>query len=157
MKDVDNLRKELHGVTPTREDTSWFAKWYFWVLGIICVVGAIGFVLNWAAGWAAVPAQVASAENVQKQWAFAYQYDESLQAAARQVCSAEKGVAESSSDAERTQRRSQALAYEQNYARIEAEFNAKLRNAFEAKYVAPSDVPKRAPTLVEMKAKVCGQ
>jgi len=154
--DKNDFRKEMHAVTPTREDTSFLAKWYLWVVGLIVAASVIGGIVVWVGGWAAVPAQVTSAENVQKQWAFAYQYDESLQAAARQVCSAEKGVAESSSDMERTQRRSQALAYEQNYARIEAEFNAKLRNAFEAKYVAPSDVPKRAPTLTEMKAKVCG-
>lgn len=151
----NDFRSELHAVTPTREDTTWLAKWYFWLLGLFVAVVMIGGIVGWVASWGAVPLQVTSAENVQKQWAFAYQYDESLQAAARQVCSTEKAVAESSSDAERTQRRSQALAFEQNYARIEAEFNAKLRNAFEAKYVAPSDVPRRAPTLAEMKAKVC--
>lgn len=154
--DKNDFRNELHAVTPTREDTSWLAKWYLWLLALIVLAGMVGGIVSWVGGWAAVPVRVTSAENVQKQWEFAYRYDESLQAAARQVCSAEKGVAESSSDTERTQRRSQALAYEQNYARIEAEFNAKLRNAFEAKYVAPPDVPKRASTLTEMKAKVCG-
>ncbi|MFA5185624.1 MAG: hypothetical protein WC551_03995 [Patescibacteria group bacterium] len=156
MNDLDDFRKDLHSATPTRGDTTFFAKWFFWLLGLFVAVVVIAVAVSWVAGWGAVPVQVASAENVQKQFAFAYQYDESLQAVARQVCSAEKGVAESSSDVERTQRRSQALAFEQNYARIEAEFNAKLRNAFEAKYVAPSDVPKRAPTLTEMKVKVCG-
>jgi len=156
MGEMNDLRKGLHAVAPTRDDASWLARWYLWLLGLVVAAVVIAGIVGWVGSWAAVPAQVASAENVQKQWAFAYQYDESLQAAARQVCSAEKAVTESSSEAERTQRRSQALAFEQNYFRIEAEFNAKLRNAFEAKYVAPSDVPKRAPTLAEMKAKVCG-
>jgi hypothetical protein len=100
---------------------------------------------------------VTSAENVRDQWAFAYSYDEALRAAARQVCSAEKALASSTTDEERPQRRSQLMAFEENYSRIQAEYNARLRNAFEAKMVAPEDVPKHAPSLEELKLQVCGE
>ncbi len=106
-------------------------------------------------GWVSLPFEKVSPENVQKQWAFTYQYDESLQAAARQVCSAKRSVLAAVSDEEKTARRSQELAYEQNYSRIESEYNQKLRNAFEAKYVRPSDVPARAESLDDMVSRVC--
>lgn len=122
-------------------------------IGIAVVVGVA--VLVWALGWLFAPLDVTSVENVRKQWAFAYQFDESLQATAKQVCSVERAVKEAKGDEERMQRQSQALAFEQNYARIEAEYNAKLRDAFQAKYVKPSDVPNKAPTLDEMRPRVC--
>lgn len=113
--------------------------------------------ISWSLGWIAVPASIISAQNVREQWRFAYEYDESLQSAARKVCAAEKAVQDSISDEEKIQRRSHALALEQNYARIQAEFNARLRDAFQAKLVAPSDVPQRAPELHMMKNQVCAQ
>lgn len=122
-------------------------------IGIVIVVGVV--VLFWALGWLFAPLDVTSVENVRKQWAFVYQFDESLQATAKQVCSAERAAKETKGDEERIQRQSQALAFEQNYARIEAEYNAKLRDAFQAKYVKPSDVPSKAPTLDEIKPQVC--
>jgi len=107
-----------------------------------------------AIGWVSLPFQQVSVENVKAQWAFAYQYDEALQAAARQVCTAEKSSLNAVGE-EAVQRRTQIAAYEQNYSRIQAEYNQKLRNAFEAKYIRPSDVPTRAPELLDMKARVC--
>lgn len=106
-------------------------------------------------GWISMPFQKVSTENVQQQWAFAYQYDESLRAVARQVCSAEKAMNASTTPEEAIQRRSQVMAYEQNYARVQAEYDAKLRNAFEAKYIRPNDVPPRAPDLSVAKLMVC--
>ena len=98
-------------------------------IGLAIIVGVV--VLVWALGWIFAPFDVTSVDNVRKQWAFAYQYDESLHAVAKQVCSAERAVKEARGDEERIQRQSQALAFEQNYARIEAEYNAKLRDAFQ--------------------------
>ena len=108
-----------------------------------------------ALSWFFTAADKVSPENVQKQWAFAYEYDESLQAVARQVCSAEKAATAATDPSEATQRRSQVMAYEQNYQRLQGDYNTKLRNAFEAKYIRPSDVPDRAPELGNMKARVC--
>src|SRR5262245_1140179 len=93
-------------------------------VGILVAVGL--FVL----GWLAVPFRVASPQNVQDQWRFAYEYDEALKAQARQLCAAEQARDRATSDGERSQRASQALALEQNYARIAGEYNARLRNAF---------------------------
>lgn len=147
MKDSGNLRD----FNPDRNVGSFIAKWLLLGVIVIVVLGVVG----WALRWASVPGEVFSPENVREQWAFAYQYDESLQAAARQVCTAEQAVGTSESANERTQRRTQLLALEQNYARIQAEYNARLRNAFEAGLVAPSDVPARAPELGATKQRVC--
>jgi len=106
-------------------------------------------------GWVALPFSKVSVDNVEKQWAFAYQYDESLQATARNVCSADKALSQAQGSDEQTQRRTEVMAYEQNYQRLQAEYNQKLRNAFETKYVRPNDVPNRAPELADMKLRVC--
>lgn len=142
---------ELRNYGPDKNTTSFAGKWLLWIIGMVLVLGAIGWVINWAS----VPGEIASAENVKKQWEFAYTYEESLKSAARQVCSAERALTDAQLPDERTQRRSQVMALEQNYSRIQAEFNARLRNAFQAKLVAPSDVPETAPELSAMKSKVC--
>ena len=98
-----------------------------------------------------------SSSNVSAQWKFAYQYSESLKTIARQACVADQAVSQSEGSEERTQRRSQALAIKQNYARVQAEYDAALKNAFEAKYVRPADVPAEAPSLVQMRMQVCGK
>lgn len=123
----------------------------FKAVGILFLL-VVGFI---ALDWFFTGAGKVSPENVQKQWAFAYEYDESLQAVARQVCSAEKASTAATDPSEATQRRSQVMAYEQNYQRLQGDYNQKLRNAFEAKYVRPSDVPDRAPELDNMKTRVC--
>lgn len=123
-------------------------------LVVVTIVALMFF--GWALGWFAAPLQATSADNVRKQFAFAYQYEESLNAAALQYCTSRdaRDRTERGSEAH-TQRETQVIAIEQNYSRIAAEYNAKLSNAFEAKLVAPPDVPKRAPTLAENVAKLC--
>lgn len=118
------------------------------------VLGGIATYTGLAGRWLAQPAQILSPENVRAQWAFAYTYEESLAASARQVCIAEAAVKTATTDTEATARRSQLIAIQQNYARIEGEYNAKLRNAFEAKLVRPDDVPAIAPTLTQMRTRV---
>ena len=136
---------------PDKEDTKSVIGWGFWALGIVLVF-AIGIFL---VRWALVPTEVYSPENVSKQWAFAYEYSEKLKMGAVQVCIAEKAVAAATTDNEAAQRRSQLMAYEQNYARMWADYNARLKNNFEAGLVAPSDVPDKAPTLEESKKAYC--
>lgn len=147
MRDSGHLRD--YG--PDRNVGVFVGKWIAFGILVVVLVGIIG----WGIRWASVPGQVASPENVRKQWAFAYDYDESLQSAARQVCAAEQALADTKDATERSQRRSQLMALEQNYSRIQAEYNAKLRNAFDAKLVAPSDVPAKAPDLATNKSRVC--
>lgn len=108
------------------------------------------------AGWCAVPFKVFSADNVQDQWQFAYTYDESLSAIARQGCAVERLELEAATETERSQRRTQLLAIQQNYARVAGEYNARLRNAFEARLVRPPDVPEIAPSY-ESKTVGCHQ
>lgn len=117
-----------------------------WVGGVLLVL----MVLGWMFGWIGVPFRTTSAENVREQWSFAYRYEASLEASARNVCSARTAVAQATSDQEQVQRRSQALAYEQNYSRVQSEYDGRLRNAFEAKLVRPRDVPAEAPDLDQM-------
>lgn len=122
-------------------------------ISIAVIIGLV--VIAWMLGWILTPLDVTSVRNVKKQWAFAYQYEESLKATAQQVCFVKRAVTNAKNDEERTQRQSQELAFAMNYTRIEAEYNAKLRDAFQAKYVKPSDVPDKAPTLVDMLLLVC--
>lgn len=125
------------------------------VAGVVAGLCILALVVLWILGWVAVPFQVTSPENVRKQWTFAYQYEESLKASAAQYCSARSAVETATGESEKVQRRSQMLAIEQNYARIQAEYDARLRNAFEAHLVKPSDVPLRAPALIEMTEQIC--
>lgn len=136
---------------PSREVTGFTLKWILWG-GLIVIVLVV---IAWGLGWLFLPGQVVSPQNVREQWRFAYEYDEKLQAAAVQVCATEKALNSATSDNERQQRRSQLLAYEQNYAKIKAEFDARLRDAFQAKLVAPADIPREASTLDAMKRQAC--
>lgn len=148
---MKNDLDELFEVNPSAKGVSWFLKWFFTLVLISVIVASVGWVLKWLF----LPAQVVSVENVREQWRFAYQYDESLKAIAQQICSTSKAVTNAESSEEKSQRRSQLIALEQNYARVEAEYNSKLRNAFEAKLVRPSDVPERAPTMKENVSQSC--
>jgi hypothetical protein len=123
------------------------------MLGVF-VIGTLSLT-GFALGWVGQPFRIFSPENVREQWRFAYDFNESLTASGRQTCSAESALKSAESEQERTARRSQLLAYEQNYARIEAAYNARLRNAFEAGWVKPSDVPRTAPTLEQTMVDVC--
>lgn len=147
-----SLGNGLGGYGPDRSTTSFVVKWILWGVVIVVILVALG----WFLSWLFVPAQVASPQNVREQWQFAYGYEEKLQAAAQQICIAEEAVASAVGSTEKEQRRSQLIAYEINYTRLQADYDARLRNAFEAKLVAPPDVPKVAPTLTQQKERgVC--
>lgn len=93
--------------------------------------------------------------NVSEQWRFAYEYNRSLIATSQNVCQARKDEAAATDPTVKSQRGSQRIAYEQNYRRIEAEYDARLANAFEAKLVRPADVPLQAPTLEQELLATC--
>lgn len=119
------------------------------VLFVFITVSVI-LLISWSLGWLSMPFQTTSVENVKKQWGFAYSYNESLKAIAQQVVNTQKLVDSTTDKNVKAQRESQLLAYENNYSRVKAEYDAKLKNAFEAKWIKPSDVPDSAPTLSQM-------
>ena len=110
------MSRDYNDSYPAREDARFGMSWLLFGAAAVVVLTILGFAL----GWITLPFQVASVENVREQWRFAYDYSESLKASALQVCAAEKTLAESTSDNEKAQRRSQLLAIQQNYSRIEA-------------------------------------
>ncbi|MGZ6005170.1 MAG: hypothetical protein ACXWLH_03380 [Candidatus Saccharimonadales bacterium] len=121
------------------------------LIAIMVVTGILGF----ARGWWDTAVKVVSPENVTKQWKFAYSYDKSLTASAQQWCSVKGAEVQATDPDERSQRTSQRLAIELNYSRIQAQYDAALANAFEAKYVKPPDVPRTAPTLQDKTEVLC--
>jgi hypothetical protein len=120
------------------------------VLVLSVVFGVVGF----AAGWFRTGTDIISPQNVTEQWRFAYDYDESLGAIAKQWCTAKK-VEDAETDPEvKAQRVNQTTAQSNNYDRVAAEYNGRLRDAFRAKWVKPSDVPTQAPTLEDKVAQL---
>lgn len=120
------------------------------LIGTLFTIG--GFVFHWFG----TAAHVISPENVKQQYALAFQDYNSLKATAVNVCgvvSAEK-LLTPGSDAW-NQRESQRLAYEQNYARIKAQYEARMSDIFQAKKVKPAELPFTAPTLQAMEDQVC--
>lgn len=127
------------------------------LVGVVVVLSIVFSVTGLALGWWKAGTDIISPTNVKEQWRFAYDYNESLNAIGGQWCTAKKAEdAESNPDA-KIQRSSQRIAIEQNYDRVKAVYDARLADAFRAKWVKPSDVPDRAPTLIETVAALrCG-
>lgn len=124
------------------------------IFAIILAIVAIA-IFGTSLGWFGAATQTVSAAHVREQWADAYTKHEALTAIAANVCGAEKLVNTATSDSERSQRQTQLVAQEQNYARVAAEYNAAMADGFRSKYVKPGDLPSRASTLVEFKATIC--
>ena len=118
---------------------------------VALVIGltALGFALDWFG----TGVKIVSPENVKAQYEFAYQDTRALRADATNVCGELHVLADPTVSAdEKTSRRSQLLAYQQLYAKTEADYDARVANVFQAKLVKPSDVPLVSPTLQEMEA-----
>jgi len=127
------------------------ARWVLFIVGILIFLGVVG----WVVRWASVPGQVISPENVRAQWAWAYDTEEAMTAAAVQYCAAVVALDASGTEFAREQRQTQATFLAQNYARIAAEYNGRMRDAFRAGLVAPPDVKQRAIPLEDMVLQVC--
>lgn len=126
-----------------------------WVLVFVAVCFGFGLLFaacGFASRWAGGTADIASFDNVAEQQTQLLEDYESLEAATLNVCRGRRAVADSSSDDEATQRRSQVLAYEQTFERISADYDRRMRNFFEtgAGRVAPTGIPDQAPALNEM-------
>jgi hypothetical protein len=113
------------------------------VVALTLVFGVVGLGL----GWFKAGTDIISPANVKQQWQFAYDYSESLNAIGSQWCTAKKAEDGETNPDFKIQRSSQRIAVEQNYDRVKAVYDARLADAFRAKWVKPADVPDRAPTL----------
>lgn len=103
------------------------------IVVLVLLLTLLGLGLGWFKGAVAV----VSVENVKKQYQFGYEFDRKMRAEATTVCIGEKRGLEPSALA----------AYEQTYANIQASYDARMANAFEAKHVKPGDLPLTAPTI----------
>ncbi len=136
-------------------DEGWFARQSPTGLAIKLVGAGLALAVllcgaAWVFGWGKTAADVVGPDNVKAQWAFAYEYDNSLTGIATNWCSFKKAeLASIGNSDEHSQRVSMTLAQETLYASKKAEYDAALRNAFKAKLVKPADVPTSAPTLDE--------
>lgn len=120
-------------------------------IALSLALGVIGYV----SGWFSEGKRVVSPANVREQWQFAYDFDESLGAIATQWCTAKAAEQTATNPDTKDQRTSQRIAVEQNYARVAAEYNGRLRDAFRAKLVKPGDVPDQAPSLQSKTQQAC--
>lgn len=141
---------------PNREITFLGIKWWLWLIAVIVVIG----LTFWGLGWLTVPFNIFSPQNVQEQYGKVIGTYNSLEAAAQQVCQTQKALDEATSDNERTQRRSQLLAYQQNYTRIQADYDQTVQNVFKARLVMPNmpsgvPYPSQSPSLQQMQQQVC--
>lgn len=139
----------------TRDERTWWLKVGCGIVAAVLLLSIAAGMVRFVWGWGSEPGRIYGVENVKEQWRFAYEGEESLRTAARIVCKAEQDEAAATSDNERIQRASARIAYEQNYYRIQADYDARMRNAFEAKLVKPDDVVSPAPSLEQMKAQEC--
>lgn len=119
---------------------------------VFVVIGLLGAGCGLVGGWFGEAKRQVSVQNVKARWQFAYDYDRSLAAIAGQWCTAKKAEAAATDPNERIQRTSQRIAIENNYNRVEAQYDAALRDAFRSKYIRPSDVPTQAPLLQDQPA-----
>jgi len=133
------------------EETKLMWKVLGWFIAASIVLGIVG----WVGGWVSLPGRKTSVKNVEEQWEWAYSMEEDLKAAAVQVCNARSAYEQEVDQNAKTQWLSHVVAREDNYARIVSDYNDRLRNAFEAKYVRPDDVRERAPSLENMIEEVC--
>lgn len=140
---------------PNREATAIVIKWVLWLVGIFIFLAVLFGVIGFVGGWLSVPGKVASPQNVEKQWDSAYSNFNSLRAQAQTVCDAEVQVRQAEAGSVKTQRESQLAVYQQNYRRIEADYNQAMDNAFKARLVKPPDLPDKAPSLDSAKNLYC--
>lgn len=129
-------------------------RWATVLVGLVVALTVIALALRWfgAADGAVSP------ENVAAQYRQAYTDFEALKATAGNVCAARAVLAAESDPELRAQRSTQVAAYEQNYRRIAAGYDAAYDDVFRARHVGPPDLPAEAPGLdAALAAAGCGK
>jgi hypothetical protein len=130
-------------------------QWGCIAIVALALLSAGGWGLGYVAGWWGQANRIISPENVRQVWGFGYEMRQSLDATAVNACGAQKAYEQATTQEEKTARESQLLAYQQNYARIEQQYNAKFRNLLDGKIVKPPDLEYPAPTLAQDEVVVC--
>jgi hypothetical protein len=132
-----------------------FVGLFFKGLGLVIVLSLVFGVVGFFGGWFNAGKDIISPANVKAQWQFAYDFDRSLDAISKQYCTAVLVENAETDPTIKPQRTDQRIAIENNYQRVEAEYDGRLADAFRAKLVKPSNVPSVAPTLGENVASNC--
>lgn len=124
------------------------ASLLFWIIG--SATGLIG-------GYANKEKQILGVNHVAQVYAVAFQDMKSLDATANNTCPIEAEIAgvQQGSDAW-LQLESQVNAFQENYNRIKADYDAQMANIFAAKQVKPRNLPFVAPTFKSKIAEFCG-
>lgn len=125
------------------------------IVGLLFVGALIIVMLDFLFGWFALPFIKGSVNNVETQFTYGYTTMHSLEATAKTVCDFEVIATNTTDSNAQNQRMSQLLQYEANYNRIEGNYDAWAANVFQGGVIRPADLPIVAPTLGEMKLKVC--
>lgn len=133
-----------------------------WLIGIIAVCVTIALIVGavtWITSWGAEAGRVTGVQNTREQVTKILQADADMTAAAENACEA-KTAAKTAGDP--TLIEDPTLAYRATYRRIEADYNARMNNIFEAYITAKNplpgtinQLPRKAPTLNERMATVC--
>lgn len=135
---------------PWRKAFKWIA---IFAVALILIGGATG-VAGWIGGWWNKAAEVTGAQNTDNQFTALYGDMESMRATAGNACAAKESTGGANSP---TFLEDPSFSYTAKYRSIEADYNRRFENFFEAGglIVKPNDLPRRAPTLGAMQAQVC--
>lgn len=125
------------------------AKWAVGIGLVLIFIALIAGIGKFACGWGNEAARIAGPQNTREQFTALYDLYENMQATAGNVCDVKNSEASVNSpviieDPE--------FAYAAQYRRIEAEYNRRMENEFEAEWllIHPDGLPHRAPSLDDM-------
>lgn len=134
-------------------------KWIAAFFAFILIISLIGGCVHYAGSWVHETKRVVSVPNVRAQTTAVLNDWTSMQAAAQNACDAKTAAHE---DGDPTLVEDPALAYKAVYRRIEADYNRRMQNFFEAaeakRLPLPDGIhgyPRTAPSLKAMQAEVC--
>jgi len=138
---------------PVRSSAKWFAVAL--VIGIVLAI-VVG-VINWFGAWGGTAAKLTGPQHTEEQTTAVLDDWTSMKAAAGNVCDAKASAGNGPTLVEDL-----ALAYRATYRRIEADYDRRMSNLFEA-YVTRNlplpgtlrGLPRVAPTLGEMVKEEC--
>lgn len=130
-------------------------KWLVGVGVVLVLVGAVLIPFGWGFAWLHEGARITGPDNSRQQFTAVIGDYKGLEAAAGNVCNAVN--AKGSGDP--TLVEDPAFAYRAKYREIAADYDRRMDNAFEAgvvrRYPGLRDYPRQAPTLKQMRKKVC--
>jgi uncharacterized protein YacL len=142
--------------TPLEQSTQRWGNWFqrrsvtglvFASIGLIIALVIFFTILGWALNWFGAGVAIVSPTNVKAQFALAYDDYEALQKLNDTLCISKQAIAQAVDANTKTQRQTQLLAYEAQYNRVAAEYQARYDDAFRAALVGPKDLPKTIPPV----------